>query len=350
MVVSFMYFTSLYSGMLMQLFKSVSNWFGRTYGEFIKRKLSRDKDDIPQSERVVVFIFAFMIALSMWLLVNLGRDYNLTLNLPVLHADPPDGKAFITEIPRNANTTVSGEGWKLISIYNNPPQVIVPVDEGTINVFEAVQGSLSNFPDVSVSKVQPMIVNVATEEKMEKRIPIRNDVTIETRRRFNVIGEISLTPDSVTVSGARSLIEPIEYWPTEARELDDVKEDLDIEVQLRKAQRLIHLQTEKVRIQAEIAEFTEAEVRVQVTTRNLPAGRRVSYSPTMLTIRYDVPINQYNAASSVIPFQAYVNYSTIVNDTTGYVTPQIEPIIEGLDVRLRSHQPRRVSYFNVVAE
>lgn len=340
----------LYSAMIMQVFKSVSNWFSRTYSEFSKRKLSRDKEDIPQSERVVVFIFAFMIALSMWLLVNLGRDYNLTLNLPVMHADPPEGQAFITEIPRSANTTVSGEGWKLISIYNNPPQVIVPVDEGTINVFEAVQASLSNFPEVSVSKVQPMVVNVNTEEKMERRIPVRNDVTIETRRRFNVIGSISLTPDSVTVSGARSLVESLEYWPTEAREIDDVKENLDIEVQLRRAQRLIHLQTEKVRIKAEVAEFTEGEVRIPVVTRNLPVGRRVSYSPSVLTVRYDVPITQYSEASSVIPFQAFVNYSTIVNDTTGYVTPQIEPDIEGLDVRLRSYQPRRVSYFNVVAE
>jgi hypothetical protein len=336
--------------MIMQVFKSVSKWFSRTYSEFSRRKLSRDKEDIPQSERIIVFIFAFMIALSMWLLVNLGRDFNLTLNLPVMHADPPEGRAFITEIPRNANTTVSGEGWKLISIYNNPPQVIVPVEEGTINVFEAVQASLSNFPDVSVSKVQPMIVNVNTEEKMEKRIPVRNDVTIETRRRFNVIGSISIIPDSVTVSGARSLIEPIGYWPTEARELDDVKENMDIEVQLRRAQSLIHLNTDKVRIKAEVAEFTEGEVRIPVVTRNLPVGRRVSYSPTVLTVRYDVPITQYNEASSVIPFQAYVNYSTIVNDTTGYVTPQIEPDIEGLDVRLRSFQPRRVSYFNVVAQ
>jgi YbbR domain-containing protein len=336
--------------MIMQVFKSVSKWFSRTYNEFSRRKLSRDKEDIPQSERIIVFIFAFMIALSMWLLVNLGRDFNLTLNLPVMHADPPEGRAFITEIPRNANTTVSGEGWKLISIYNNPPQVIVPVEEGTINVFEAVQASLSNFPDVSVSKVQPMIVNVNTEEKMEKRIPVRNEVTIETRRRFNVIGSISITPDSVTVSGARSLVEPIESWPTEARELEDVKENLDIEVQLRRAQRLIQLNTEQVRIKAEIAEFTEGEVRIPVVTRNLPPGRRVSYSPSVLTVRYDVPITQYNEASSVIPFQAYVNYSTIVNDTTGYVTPQIEPVIEDLDVRLRSYQPRRVSYFNVVAQ
>jgi YbbR domain-containing protein len=336
--------------MITQIYKSVINWFSRTYSEFSRRKLAREKEDIPQSERIVVFIFAFMIALSMWLLVNLGRDFNLTLNLPVMHADPPEGQAFITEIPRSANTTVSGEGWKLISIYNNPPQVVVPVEEGTINVFEAVQASFSNFPDISVSKVQPMIVNVNTEEKMEKRVPIRNDLTIETRRRFNVIGLISITPDSVTVSGARSLIEPIEFWPTEAGELVDVKENLDIEVQLRTAQRLIDVQTEKVRIKAEIAEFTEAEVRIPVITRNLPAGRRVSYSPSVLTVRYDVPITQYNEASSVIPFQAYVNYSTIVNDTTGYVTPQIEPDIEGLDVRLRSYQPRRVSYFNVVAE
>lgn len=336
--------------MIMQVFKSVSNWFSRTYSEFKRRKPGRDKDDIPQSERIVVFIFAFMIALSMWLLVNLGRDYNLTLNLPVMHADPPEGQAFITEIPGNANTTVNGEGWKLISIYNNPPQVILPVDEGTINVFEAVQASLSNFPDVSVSKVQPMIVNIATEEELQKRVPIRNDVTIETRRRFNIVGSIGLSPDSVTISGAQSIVGPIEYWPTEAKVLEDVREDVEIEVPLRRAQQLITLHSDKVRVKADIAEFTEGEVRIPVTTRNLPAGRRVSYSPSVLTVRYDVPITQYNEASSVIPFQAYVNYSSIVNDTTGYVTPQIERNIEGLDVRLRSYQPRRVSYFNVVAQ
>jgi hypothetical protein len=121
--------------MAMQIFKSVSNWFSQTYKEFIRRKKSRDKEEIPRSERVIVFIFAFMIALTMWLLVNLGREYNLTMNLPILHAEAPEGQAFITEIPRTANTTVSGEGWKLITIYNNPPSVVVPTEEETINIF-----------------------------------------------------------------------------------------------------------------------------------------------------------------------------------------------------------------------
>jgi YbbR domain-containing protein len=336
--------------MMMQIFRSIGSWFGRSYSEFNRRKLTRDKDDIPQSERIVVFIFAFMIALSMWLLVNLGRDYNLTLNLPIIHADAPEGRAFLTEIPRNANTTVSGEGWKLISLYNNPPPVVVSSDDNTINVLEAVQASLSGFPDVSVSKVQPLFVNVVTEEEVTRRVPVRNDVQLETRRRFFITGDVILMPDSVTITGARSLVEPIEFWPTENVTLEDVRENVDAEVNLRRPQRLITLNRDAVRLRASVTEFTEGEVRIPVATRNLPPGRRVSYSPSVVTVRFDVPITQYSEATAVALFEAWVAYSDIVNDTTGYVTPRFETIADGLDVRIRSHQPRRVSYFNVVAE
>lgn len=315
-------------------------------------KLGQGSDEegyaYARREKIVVFIISFVIALSLWLMVNLSRDFNLNLNLPIELGNIPGNEALARELPEYATVSVKGEGWKLISVYNNPPQIFVDVTEGEVNLYDQVREQMNAVPDVSVLKVQPLILNPDLEPRITKTVPVESQVEVGFRNQYDFVGSPQLTPDSVTISGARSQIADVQSWPTQPVKLEEVRDDIDQVVPLKSAGDLVRLSQPSVQLHARISEYTEGEVRVYLRTHDLPPGRSVTYNPSIITIKYDVPIEEYKQAQELTPFEAYVPYAEIERDSTGFVSPTIEPTGGKLHIKLRSYQPQKVSYYNVV--
>jgi len=99
-----------------------------------------------------------------------------------------------------------------------------------------------------------------------------------------------------------------------------------------------------------VAEFTEAEVRVPVEIRNAPLGKMIEINPSIVTLRFDIPIEEYTLLQNLTPYTAFVDYLEILQDDSGLVTPQVEVLTEELHVRFKSAFPSRISYYNVIPQ
>jgi len=320
------------------------NWWSDRSGDGI------DGDDIffLRREKIIVFLISFVLALCMWLLVNLNREFNLNVNLPLVLGNQPENMALANDLPEYVTVSINGGGWKLINVINNPPQIYLDVRRGEINLYDQVREQLNAVPDVSVLRVQPNIIQVELEERETKRVPVEQRVQIKFASRRNYVGQPEVTPDSVTISGAASHIVEVDSWPTVQQTLDDVRADVNMELPLKPSGDLIQLSTQTVTYSAHVAEYTEGEVDVYVKTKNLPEGQRVTYSPSMVTIKYNVPLSEYAQSQESAPFEAFVPYQNILQDTTGFVEPVIQPVSDNLHVEVHSFHPRRLSYFHVI--
>lgn len=311
-----------------------------------------DEDDIAGlgRERIIVFIVALILALGLWLMVNLSLVYNLNVDLPVRVGTVPAEKALAEDLPEEATVSVTGEGWKLINLYNNPPSINIDVSDNEVNLFDQVQQQMNAFSGISIQKVQPLILTVELEDRASKKVPVRSRINVAFREQYDFVGTPVLRPDSVTINGAASLIEDIDEWPTDSVQLTDVSNDLSRVISLKSPGELISLSQNDIEYNADVAQYTEGESEVNIVTRNLPAGRLISYSPSTITVRYDVPINEYTEIKDQNPFAAFVMYQQIEQDSTGFVTPQIEQSTGDYHVKMRSFQPRNVAYFMVLEE
>lgn len=313
---------------------------------------SKEESDVEESRKgkIVVFVVAFILALCLWLMVNLSRDYTINVNLPIVLGNMPADQALTEELPSEATVSISGEGWQLINIYNNPPQVFVDVTQNEINLYEQVQKQLNANPDLSVQKVQPLFLNLDMESKMTKKIPVVSAVKVTFEDQYNFAGEPYLEPDSITITGARSIIRDINSWETAPVQFEDVDADISATVSLKETEPLYNITPLEVTYNANVAQYTEGETRVTIEARNMPSGRSVTFSPSMLTIRYNVPVDQYSDVQELNnPFAAYISYRQISEDTTGFVVPNIENTApSGYNIEVRSYQPTSVSYFMVL--
>jgi YbbR domain-containing protein len=309
-----------------------------------------DEDDIAGvgRERIVVFIVAFILALSFWLMVNLSRDYNLNIDLPIQLGAVPTEKALAEELPDRATVSVNGEGWKLINLYNNPPSINIDVSDSEVNLYDQAQQQMNALPAISIQKVQPLIVTVELEDRVSKKVPVRSNVQISFEEQHDFVGSPSLEPDSVTIIGAASLVQKIDEWATDSVQLSNISADISSPISLQSTGELLSISQEDVIYNASVAQYTEGEARVAINTRDLPEGRLVSYSPSTIRVRYNVPIDEYTQIQNQNPFNAFVTYEQIQRDSTGFVTPQIEQSTNNYNIRVRTFQPRSVAYFMVL--
>ncbi|MDZ7754838.1 YbbR-like domain-containing protein [Rhodohalobacter sp.] len=309
-----------------------------------------DENNFFAREKVIVFSVSFVLALSLWFVVNMNREFNITVQVPVELTNLPDNLALRSDVPENISVNVSGEGWNLISLYSNPPKVSVDAESRQINLFEQIRNMSGSFSELNVSQVDPIMLTIETEEKATKRVPIVSQINLNLQNRYGLIGEPEISPDSITLTGAESRLQELSQWETEEVTFEEVSKSMERVVNLKAPTDGVILSTNEVNYQIDVAEFTEAEVRVPVRTRNLPSGEAVSFNPSSITIRYDVPIHQYTDVQGIRPYAVYVDYADLQADDTGYITPRVEKITDEFDIRLRSFQPQRVSYFNIIPD
>lgn len=146
-----------------------------------------------------------------------------------------------------------------------------------------------------------------------------------------------------------SQIEEINEWIIEdTLFLENVREDVDQLVSVSSTDPLLEVDVDEIRFSANVSEFTEGEVSVYIRTRGLPRGSIINYNPSIVTIRFDVPIEQYAEVQRQRPYEVYVPYQEILEDSTGFVTPDIELVATQYNIKLRSFQPKAVAYFSVL--
>jgi YbbR domain-containing protein len=300
-------------------------------------------------ERIIVFVAAFILAVCLWFMVNLNRVYNLNVEVPIQGGEVPQDQALAQELPEAASVSVTGEGWKLLSFYNNPPSVNVDVTASQVNLYDQVQGQVKAMSNVNVSKVQPLMLTLDLEPRTSKMVPVRPMLDVSFEGQYGFIGEPNLQPDSITISGATSLIDSITSWPTDSLQMSGVSGDISQLVNLKKST-LVSLSRQQVQFSGTVSQFTEGETTVPINTRNLPAGQSISFSPSSITVTFDVPISEYANVEAEQLFRAYLNYQQIETDSTGYVKPNIEQISGKNHIKIRSATPQQVAYFLVLDE
>src|SRR5699024_550556 len=116
---------------------------------------------------------ALLLAICLWFMVNLSLNYTLNIELPIEKGMAPDDRALTKALPKTATVSISGEGWKLINLYNNPPAVKVDAMKQEINLYDRVRQQLNSFSEINIQKVQPLMLTLNLEERSSKRVPVR---------------------------------------------------------------------------------------------------------------------------------------------------------------------------------
>jgi len=302
-------------------------------------------DEPPR--RGLTITVCVLLSLVIWLALTLQEEMTVTLDVPTRVVNVPDGQALAALPPETVRVQVSGQRRQLLWLYLNTPPV--PIDATSREV--SVQGAL-NLPEtnLTVNSVTPQRVDVATEEKIYRQLPVRSRVQVDLPPSYEMLRPPRVVPDSVVVAGARSLVGGLQAWPTEAVAIENPADTICTSVPLADTlTALVERDTDAVTYQAEMGRFTEARREVEVEVTGIPSDRSlVALEPSVVEVRYRVLFDQLFQSRDASDFFATVSYSQIRSDTTGYVQPNVH-VPSDLYIRDPEPYPPRLRYYTFMS-
>ena len=300
-----------------------------------------------KNRRPLIIITTALIGVFLWLSVNLREQYQLVIAAPFSVDEVPEGMAIRTPVPRSVQLRFRGDGWRLAGLLLGPdlsvtiPLSSLPHGSRTITVNEIIE-RISISPGVQLVDVKPDTVAVWLDHLRTKRVPVVPEFTVSFKEGYGQVGAVLLSPDSITVSGAETVLERIASWKTAPTSFEELKAPVETMVPLAlSVGPIVRSSPSTVRVRINVEPFAEKVFSgLPVEIRRLPPNRDVIFIPPKIEIVARGGIRQL-ASLLPVDFELSVPYERILADTTGSVEPEIVPP-SGIQVVTR--RPEKLQY------
>lgn len=178
-------------------------------------------------------IALFLMAVFLWFFVVSSREYVQVLNVPVRGVNLPANRVLLVDLPRMAQVRFQGKGTSLLllSLFGEPH---LDVDLSTPGYSYLLHPGLDEVdwsPAIEVQAldiVSPDTLYVQMDDVIKKRLKVRPLLTVKPADGYAIVAPLKVVPDSVTATGARSILQRMDDAPTQSRILDDVTDALKL--------------------------------------------------------------------------------------------------------------------------
>ena len=166
----------------------------------------------------------------------------------------------------------------------------------------------------------PDSVTIGTDRRATSVVPVVPDLSLSFREGYGQVGTVMVTPESITVAGASSVIADIASWKTEPAVFTDVKAPIDAQVPLLQDQAApLTLSTGSIHLTVNVQPFAEKTLTgIPVEIDSVPSPREVILIPPRVELVVRGGIKQLSSVGAE-DFRVSVGYQAIEADTTGAV-------------------------------
>lgn len=298
---------------------------------------------------------ATLFAIVLWAIVSLTEEFDTTFDVPLTVESPPE-MAPAHPIPQSIRVQTRATGWSLLKMMATgriesilrPPPSISPGDSQLVIGYgrrDLLASVRTNVLDARQLNVAPDTLALVFGPVDTRRVPLSPEITINTRKGFQVIGRLRLLPDSVTLSGARDVLDDITAWPTEPLILNDVHRAVSQWISVGDTLRnILTISPRRAELYADVQEIAER------TFTDVPIVNRGTVRDTSLRLvlqpqRVDVLVRGGARDLSRLDPSSMRAYVEILEgtDTLGVAYPRLL-LPAGYDVSVVGIRPDRVKY------
>jgi hypothetical protein len=303
-------------------------------------------------------IFSVVLALALWLFVSMRSTYEVVTSVP-LEFVLPSNRSIETLVASDVRLKLRATGWHLINILylNAQSSCVLDLTQSTstsarIGIQDMKLGFRAPVP-ATVVEVLSDEFDVQLGIVGQKRVPLRSQVRVETAPGFMVVGSTEMMPDSVNIRGNIKVLSAISSWPTRAREIAGIKEDITGYVGVSDSLRAnITVEPKAVYYRARVQRSADVEIEdVPVVIQGAPNAHSApsaagangpSSAHSLLPMRVSVSVRggiQVVEALTANDISVSVDYAQLLNDTTGSIIPTVNA---PASVRVLAVQPARL--------
>ncbi|PHN08350.1 YbbR-like domain-containing protein [Flavilitoribacter nigricans] len=269
------------------------------FTEKIKKQLDNIRQFKLQEDRAIL-LSCIGIALVFWILVKLSQEYTSQKQVSFTYLAPED--LALTNIPPDdVYATLKGTGWNLMFEYLANSTIPVHFNIGEVGEFNLNRAQLRAellaalaSKELDITEINYDEINLRAEEKSTKRVPLRFRLRLEFAPEHHLSAPLRIDPDSVTLTGAYSVLNNFTSWPTDTLEFLDLTNTVTLAIPVQKPPPEIQLSARETELTIPVESYTEKSFFVPVTLKNPPSDS-LKVFPDKIKVSFAVGLSQYDS-------------------------------------------------------
>ncbi len=300
-----------------------------------------------KNKNLHIAIFSTLFAVALWLSINMGYEYQKVVSVPLVLENMKPNRSLAKPVPLTVNVKVHASGWQLVGLYFVPDVRYVLDISDISNRFNFVTSKdiverLRLPQGIQTVDIKPDTIMVVLDDKIKKTVPVEPVVAMTFREGYGVVGDIESIPDSITLTGAKDLLDKIDRWQTDPLVFSSLKSDVNARVGVSDTMSFsITPFPAAVTVQIDVQPIAEKSFKgIPVEVNQVPGNRLVVLIPPKIDIIVRGGIEQV-AAVEQKDFSSYIDYKSILLDTTGSIHPVVTT---PNDIKIVRQDPERLQY------
>lgn len=282
----------------------------------------------------------------LWIYLNLSYSYSIEVSVPV-ELTYSKSEAVADQLPSALTATVNGRGWDLLNILlfkklQYKLDLSKFKNESKIVTNQSIQDRLNLPSNITITKIEPEEIDINLDRYSEKFVRLRSNLIVKTKDNYKLVGTIKLSPDSVKIIGANSVINKIKFVTTEIKIIEDVNSNMSGLVNIKDTLgNLIRIEPRSVKYSFNVELAADKNFEgIDIAVNNIPENKEVLLIPPKAEISLKGGVEQL---SKINPseIKLYIDFKKLEDDTLGYFVPEIQLPVEANVVNIT---PQKFQY------
>ena len=308
--------------------------------------------NLNKTQRRKLSIFAKCVIFSFlaWALFAVSNDYVYTVKAGMQYVNAPDNRAFHPLQSDTVSIQLEANGWQLLFSTLQSTTQSIQVDLSGLQrrnwvVFANQLGFINRqFPsNKRVIAVTPDTLYFDFSKQTERKVPVTALHNLQFRKQYDIIDELRISPEYVTITGPLEDVVQIEQWDTDTIRASNVNGSIHTVVQLKQNQRAnINVYPTSVEVDIPVGEVTEKILEVPLKVENAKQFSSVKLLPGKVQLTVMVSLRDFMKVTSS-SFEAVVNMDDWVADGVNNLPVIITQIPDFC--KLVKIEPQNVDFF-----
>jgi hypothetical protein len=279
------------------------------------------------------FISFLIISFLIWLLITFSKEYVTVVTYPVSYKNIPQNKLLQVPPTKQIDISIKASGFKILRTKFKNKTLKLEASK--------VQKKKGNhfylLPRNQLTKIQKQLLSgVVMQEIIQdtihlnlgvlgsKKVALKPNSDINYHIGYGLLEAISVSPDSIVISGTESQLEKVNHLNLSKFILMDVKSDFSNLVSISKPdnQNSLKFNISKATVSGKVDKFTEGILQIPFTIKNLPEGIRLTILAENVNIVFIVALSNF-AKVSEASFKVECDYVISEKNNLGYLIPKL---------------------------
>lgn len=292
----------------------------------------KQNPEIKQNQKKLrVFLLFLLLSILFWSLIKLSKEYITDVEFDLVYSDIPNNKLIQNEPDQKVKLTLKTIGFKLLK-YEFRKRVL----DYSLTEIERKGGSMyysETSPNINYLQAQlsaeTVVLNIEPDTlffdlgvKRSKKVPLVSKVEFSFKTGFNFVGNYTLSPNEVTISGPEKVIDTINEVFTSSFHLKDISESFEQSVALEVPNEAIVLSEEAIIVSGVVDKITDGSYNLAFEVINLPRNVIISTYPKEVKVVYQVALKDYNKVPEN-SFRVQCDYKQTQDNGLDYLIPKL---------------------------